>query len=312
MALPPDLFGHCILIRDFAEPLHVGSAMAITRNSIERQDQAMVSSTAGGVEMSVDETALDVPAEDMQLAHVADATISAPMVANLHSITGLVQVIPTGKTSLWTSKKRVPMAGYLCTQEGGTVPVLHTLPTPCVLTTLSDDGRVLPPTNATAEAWAGGTKFSFPTLKEAHDACMALTETIAHDRTFSSYDDSDVLPEKQSLLQATSRGRGRAWTTGTKKLLVAVMDWKVGDHSRSPYSEQGEDAVRLYKKEIFPRVVKAFSDMSHGQLQLEVTVIPEVVRYSRKRSEYVAAGYPFPGLYDAAEVTVAGRSDLRR
>ena len=64
---------------------------------------------------------------------------------------GCAEVIPTGTVSKWTSKKRVPMAGYLCTQEGGTVPVLHTLPTPCVLTTLSDDGRVLPPSNASAE-----------------------------------------------------------------------------------------------------------------------------------------------------------------
>ena len=61
----------------------------------------------------------------------------------------------------------------------------------------------------------------------------------------------------------------------------------VGQGLRSPRSSekgtssQGDDAVRKYRKEIFPRVVKAFSDMSHGQLTLDVTVIPEVVRSAR-------------------------------
>merc|ERR1719331_2978403 len=303
LTLPPDVFEHCVLVRDYAEPFRVGSNMALRGKSRLRHT---VNSTAGAIEIATDEG--DIPVEDLKLAdgvagqgvHESNAVISVPVYANLQSVTGEVQVVGHGMVEKWTSKRRVPIAGYLCTVPES-APVLHSLPTPCVMTTIGDDGAALHPENTTADVWVGGTKFSFKSIREAHDACFTLAKTIAEDRTFGSYSAEDVLPTRQSFLQASTRAKNAAWTTGKKTLVVAVMDWAWGDDSVAPYSRQVADDIKMYRDEIFPRVVAAFREMSHGLFDLEVTIIPTVVRYTRKRSNYVSKGYPFPGLYIGAQ-----------
>merc|ERR1719160_1508277 len=87
------------------------------------------------------------------------------------------------------------------------------------------------------------------------------------------------------------------------------MDWEFGDTSLAPMSAQSK-SPRHYESRVFPRVVEAFRRMSFGKLNLKVTVIPDVVRYSRKRSRYALGGYPFPALYNGAQESVEGSSML--
>merc|ERR1719426_174551 len=65
------------------------------------------------------------------------------MFAWLRTVAGEVAVIPNGDVAKWSSKKKVPIAGYLCTTEHG--PVLHTLPTPCLPTSLDENGQPFEP-----------------------------------------------------------------------------------------------------------------------------------------------------------------------
>merc|ERR1719162_2851042 len=104
---------------------------------------------------------------------------------------------------------------------------------------------------------------------------------------------------------AMTRKSSPEWTKGTKTVLVVVMDWMSGDSSRAPYTKQ-TDAPGLYKDTIFPRVRQAFQRMSYGQFDISVTVVPEVVRFSKPRSRYTAGGYPFPGLYNGAKDSIEG------
>merc|ERR1719316_1761863 len=46
--------------------------------------------------------------------------------------------------------------------------------------------------------------------------------------------------------------------------------------------------------------------MSNGRFELQVTVLPEVIRYTSSRSRYVSMGYPFPGLYNGAKESIEG------
>merc|ERR1719502_187545 len=108
---------------------------------------------------------------------------------------------------------------------------------------------------------------------------------------------------------ALSRKQSPSWTTGTKTLLVVVMDWMRGDTSRAPYTEQTK-TPQHYKDKIFPRVRQAFQKMSYGKFDVSVTVIPEVVRFAKPRSRYTAGGYPFPGLYNGAKESLEGNRDF--
>merc|ERR1719157_161735 len=72
-----------------------------------------------------------------------DVELEVSMFAYLRSVAGEVAVIPNGDIAKWSSKKKVPIAGYLCTTEHG--PVLHTLPTPCLPTSLDSNGQPFSP-----------------------------------------------------------------------------------------------------------------------------------------------------------------------
>jgi len=319
MALPPNLYENCMLIHDTARPFRVGSAMVSRKVEMGLNatnfNVHTVDSTAGAIEMATDE--VNIPVDDLRVsggayggpASLKEATITSTMTAYLSSVSGQVQVMPNGIVSKWTSKERVPIAGYLCTQHNS-IPVLHTLPTPCVMTSLTEDGERIDPDHKGADVWVGQSRFSFPTIKAAHTACHKLAREIARAPSGNlNFHEKDIM-RPESFLQATKQAKARAYTTGAKRLLVVVMDWKYGDSSMSPYSNQQSDAVRLYRETIMPRVAHAFDEMSGGQYTLDVTVLPEIVPYAMKRSTYYSSGFPFPALYDAAEVTVQGRSSL--
>merc|ERR1719162_252916 len=61
-----------------------------------------------------------------------------------------------------------------------------------------------------------------------------------------------------------------------------------------------------YKDKVFPKVRQAFQKMSYGHFDLSVTVVPEVVSFTKPRSRYTAGGYPFPGLYNGAKDSIEG------
>mmetsp|Transcript_6291 Transcript_6291/g.15472 ORF Transcript_6291/g.15472 Transcript_6291/m.15472 type:complete len:1551 (-) Transcript_6291:161-4813(-) len=104
---------------------------------------------------------------------------------------------------------------------------------------------------------------------------------------------------------AASRKRAtpEGWTMGTKRLLVVVMDWKIGDQSLAPYSQQDPDPLPLYKDKIFPEVQRHFSEMSYGQFALDIEFVPQVVRFTRNRNQ-IAGSLPFPALYNEAREAV--------
>eukprot|EP00929_Paragymnodinium_shiwhaense_P079807 TRINITY_DN415_c0_g1_i6.p1 TRINITY_DN415_c0_g1~~TRINITY_DN415_c0_g1_i6.p1 ORF type:complete len:801 (+),score=212.92 TRINITY_DN415_c0_g1_i6:77-2479(+) len=86
---------------------------------------------------------------------------------------------------------------------------------------------------------------------------------------------------------------------------IVVMDWMMGDSSRAPLSRQ-KTSPSHYEQVVFPRVREEFRRMSYGKFDIHFTVIPEVVRYTRPRTRYMAEGYPFPGLYNGAKESLAG------
>merc|ERR550514_2306071 len=85
------------------------------------------------------------------------------------------------------------------------------------------------------------------------------------------------------------------------------MDWARGDNSRAPHSRQKKSPSH-YRDSIFPRVREAFQEMSGGKFDLDVTVLPEIISYTRPRSRYVSGGYPFPGLYNGAKQSLEGNA----
>jgi hypothetical protein len=180
----PSIFGNCILIRDYAEPLRVGSALVTqaqhrhhgSHHRIPRWHRSNNNSSAalrsppqhvvhfanngrGGSHQLKKEEELpndllllkggvidrDVGEEDKPgKANLEDdAELEVSMFAFLRTIAGEVAVIPNGDVAKWSSKKKVPIAGYLCTSDHG--PVLHTLPTPCLPTTLDENGQAFDP-----------------------------------------------------------------------------------------------------------------------------------------------------------------------
>jgi hypothetical protein len=105
------------------------------------------------------------------------------------------------------------------------------------------------------------------------------------------------------------RNTPAGWTKGVKKLLVVITDWKEGDNTLAPYSKQEAQPIARYTEKIMPRVRKALHEMSYGQFDIEYTIIPEVIRYSRNRNE-IESKYPFPALYDQARTALQGHPTL--
>mmetsp|Transcript_5274 Transcript_5274/g.11708 ORF Transcript_5274/g.11708 Transcript_5274/m.11708 type:complete len:1204 (+) Transcript_5274:76-3687(+) len=237
--------------------------------------------------------------------------------ANLRSISGEVQVITNGFFKNWGSKAKVPIAGFLCHQDTG-APVLHTLETPCVPTSLRADGQTMEPMNGTYDVWLGNSRLSFHDHDKAAAFCTEYARKIGNDLQQASWD-TDQLPEVwpaaghvnpsvKSFVQQTKKKTGSSWTKGMKKLLVVVMDWKAGDSSLPPASKQDNNPIEHYKEKIFPRVREAFKTMSYGQYDLDVTIVPEVVHYTRNRERYKSDGWPFPGLYNGARESLIGNA----
>lgn len=372
----PSVFGHCVLIRDVAAPLRVGSAMVKTSSFLRggASKKNVASSTqvlaAGNSEPPPPERfvhfgdrspaqktfMLQNGTDDEPLPGNAlipkggvmdrdtgnaigdndttdgDAELEVNMFAFLRSIAGEVAVIPHGDIGKWSSKKKVPIAGYLCTSEQG--PVLHTLPTPCVPTSLDENGEPFPPPAAPQpefrqenetvvpsepyHVWVGDALLDFRSKPKAERFCKRLTKRIAEDDGDAEWDTERLFPpevNKKDMLvssfMALSRKPSRDWTIGAKSCLVVVMDWMRGDSSRAPHSRQ-KQTPRHYEREIFPRVREAFQRMSYGQFDISVTVVPEVVRFTRPRSRYTARGYPFPGIYDGAKDSMAAHRTFRR
>mmetsp|Transcript_53800 Transcript_53800/g.155263 ORF Transcript_53800/g.155263 Transcript_53800/m.155263 type:complete len:1153 (-) Transcript_53800:106-3564(-) len=247
--------------------------------------------------------------------------MTVDMVAYLSSVAGEVSVVPRGVVSRWTSKKKVPLAGFLCTNPEG--PVLYTLPTPCLATTLDDSGvpEHPPRGNLSHEAaedpfsvYVGNEKLHFSSKKKAASFCLRLAKKIAADPGDNEWDTDklkDLSEERKRdmkvsvFTQLTRKDPPRAWTTGTKKLLVVVMDWMEGDISKKPMSKQTLKPSH-YRERIFPRVAEAFRQMSWGKLQLAVDVVPEVIRFTKPRRRYETEGWPFPGLYNGAVESLDG------
>merc|ERR1719353_1800061 len=80
-------------------------------------------------------------------------------------------------------------------------------------------------------------------------------------------------PNAAEFTQLARRPPAKEWTTGTKRLLVVLVDWMHGDRSRRPYSSQ-TSTVEHYRTEIIPRVRKAFQRMSYGKFDIDTTFVP--------------------------------------
>merc|ERR1711972_195145 len=90
--------------------------------------------------------------------------------AFLTGTVGRVQVIPHGIMAKWTSKQKVPIAGFLCNHRGQheSAPVLHATSTPCVPTLLDRDGQPLSPADKSFEVFVGTTRIRFGSETEAN------------------------------------------------------------------------------------------------------------------------------------------------
>lgn len=399
----PSIFTNCVLIRDFAEPLRVGSAIMDMSARRQRLNESLphldsgsaaswlgaasmgvigswVSKGNGGADAETNSTpkyetklpaSLLLPKGGVSDKDTNDGALQINMFAFLRSVAGEVAVIPNGHIAKWGSKRKVPIAGYLCTSPAG--PVLHTLSTPCLPTAVGEDGEPFSPPDslinagyfpspgpapapasaadkaadaeaASAEAeaegekpataillgkapsaspavppglaqeiypyhvWVGGQRLQFSSKPKADKFCVSLSEKIANDLGDTEWDtDLDELKEsiaKQpdpsvTAFAQVARKAGPEWTLGTKKLIVVVMDWMNGDRSAAPFSQQKTSPAH-YRDTIFPKVRAAFQRMSFGLFDIDVTVVPEVIPYTRPRSRYMAEGFPFPGLYNGA------------
>jgi hypothetical protein len=164
--------------------------------------------------------------------------------------------------------------------------------------------------------WIGRKLLPFSSKPRAERFCKRFAEEIAKDLGDTEWDASAAEQLKKDMdvsefIQMTRQVPRASWTQGTKTLLVVVMDWMYGDRSRSPMSKQTLTPAH-YRDRIFPRVRQAFQSMSHGRFDIQVTVLPEVIRYVRQRSRYTAGGYPFPGLYNGAKESLDGNSKWGR
>lgn len=300
---------NCILIHQYAEPLMVFDAVherevRLSRNGTEDlppliKQGAIWDAVSGG----------------------NNVHLAIEVFAHLEGITGLVQVIPHGPMALWTSKVKVPIGGFLCNSQGvSSAPVLHATPTPCVPTALDQAGRALDPMDDGYEVFIGTTRVRFDNKTAAHRFCVEYTKKIASDLSTTLWDASslgELLPNKNpsvtSFVSLTGqKPKPEGWTKGRKKLLVVVMDWKAGDRSLAPYSQQDSNPIPHYREKIFPEANRHFEQMSFGQFGIDVTFVPEVIRYPRDRNYYTSRKIPFPALYDGARDALEGqRTDYR-
>jgi len=95
------------------------------------------------------------------------------------------------------------------------------------------------------------------------------------------------------------------WTTGSKRLLVLIMDWKAGDNSLPPYSHQAPNPIRHYQEKMFPEVERHFAEMSFGKFRLQTTIVPDVIRFGKHRNQ-MTGRLPFPTLYHEARKALQG------
>merc|ERR1719482_430618 len=116
--------------------------------------------------------------------------VGVNMFVMLEGISNPVQVLPTGPIAKWTSKGTVPIAGFLCMTQGesDSSPVLHSLPTPCIPTSLDEVGNALDPTIDDYEVWIGTTRVTFDTVEKAETFCYGLAETISTDMSTQVWD----------------------------------------------------------------------------------------------------------------------------
>jgi len=250
-----------------------------------------------------------------------DVPLAVEVFASLQGVTGPVQVIPHGIMTKWTSKMKVPIGGFLCSHSGDGIPsapVLHATPTPCVPTVLDPSGLHLDPLEDGYQVFIGDTRLKFDNKSVAERFCTEYAEKIASDLSTTSWDASklgEALPEKNpdltSFVSLTgTRPAPQGWTKGRKKILVVVMDWMRGDRTLRPFSKQEGNPIPRYQNKIFPEVNRQFERMSYGQFGLDVSFVPQVIRYNRPRNRYSARKMPFPALYDAARESLQGqRSD---
>lgn len=295
----------CILIHQYAEPLMVSDA-------VREPEVSLSSNDTGEVPPVVRQGAVwDESAESKNI------TLAVEVFAHLEGITGLVQVIAHGTMASWTSKMKVPVGGFLCSYSHGvpSAPVLHATPTPCIPTAIDTTGQPLDPLVDGYEVFIGTTRVRFDNKSIADRFCEEYTQKIASDLKTTIWDASSLgplLPGKNpsvtSFVSLTGhRSTPEGWTMGRKKLLVVVMDWMEGDTTLAPYSKQDPNPIPTYQSKIFPAVNKHFEDMSYGQFGVDVTVVPQVIRYTRERNRYTVRKMPFPALFDAAKESLEGQ-----
>jgi hypothetical protein len=312
------MMSNCLLIHEYAEPLTIRSEVQV--------EEAVLGSQKGGRGGAKMPPLIRQGAIWDQSDSSGNEPLDVEMFAYLSGISGLVQVIPHGAVSHWTSKEKVPIGGFLCNHHteasdvANAAPVLHTAPTPCIPTALDETGGAVDPTRDGYEVFIGNTRVRFESKAKADEFCTAYAWKIASDLAATVWDASsfgDLLPQMNPTLPSfVARTRhmtsAEGWTKGVKKLLVVVMDWKYGDQSLAPYSRQDSDPIGHYRTKIFPEVNRHFQEMSYGQFGLEVDVVPTVIRYTRDRTRYSAQGMPFPGLYFGAQASLEGaRSDYK-
>jgi len=313
----PDDMKDCLFVHQYAEPYMVGDTI---REHTMTLHNGSNSSNTNTTELPplFRQGAIwdDSPTSD-------DVPLAVEVFAHLQGVTGLVQVIPHGPMTRWTSKAKVPIGGFLCmtpNKATPSAPVLHAAPTPCIPTSLDEAGTSLDPVDDGYEVFVGTTRLKFDTKAKADEFCINYTKKIASDLGTTIWDASslgEVLPDKNpnvsSFVALTGqRPAPEGWTKGRKKLLVVVMDWKRGDRTLAPYSQQADNPIGLYRTKIFPAVNKHFEEMSYGQFGLDVTIVPDVIRYNRDRNRYSSRKMPFPALYEAAKESLEGqRSDYK-
>jgi len=119
-----------------------------------------------------------------------DVHVDTSMFANLQGLSNPVQVIPHGHVARWSSKWKVPMAGFLCQGKNSSdsAPVFYTLPTPCVNTVMDQEGNQLDPILDEYQVWIGNTRVAFKSKAYAEDFCTRFAKQIAEDLSTLSWD----------------------------------------------------------------------------------------------------------------------------
>ena len=232
-----------------------------------------------------------------------------------------VQVVPHGGYKHIPSKQQVPVSGFLCSVRPDFAPVLYTLSNPCVPKHVVDPGR------DKYQISSGHSLHHFADKKAADTWCNQFMLDVARKSSVACWDGDGPCTPPPSTVQTTTNktmamintkgsttSSSDDWLHGRKRLLFLVMDWRHGDNSLAPYSrqEQGSGVLGEYASNIIPRLEQAFREMSYGKYKIDVTIVPQVVRYNMDRAEIKARGsqWPFPALHDAAVDTLFQATDL--